>query len=132
MLTDVSVHVNRPEDNRFIAASWFRSQQPVFKAVPWTHYQPGMDSRIRRLLEASLVQTLTFTRVPEEVLAYSVSQGPVLHMLYTKHTYRKQGLAKHLLAPLPCTQYSHLPTNAPARHLLKHLTYNPFALDGAQ
>lgn len=108
-MTEVDVRVATPDDMRFVCASWFESYWKNYArdaGVEYSRYRPGQDGLIKDILKTATVNVVYYTPVPDEILGYCVVEGDCLHYVYVKSVYRRQGIAKGLLAGR-VARYSH-------------------------
>lgn len=94
------------DDRAFIEASWRRSYSPT----PWTRCPGGLEeykATQGKVIETALASSAVLVAYPaandqrparpEQILGWLCHRGPVLHYLYVKPYYRRQGLAKALI-----------------------------------
>lgn len=121
-----------PDDERFVASSWFESfwKTHCYKdGLHFKYYQPGMDARIKTLIKRAGVTVAYATVAPTEILGWICIEGDCLHYVYVKAVYRRQGIAR-ALAGEGLTVYSHPSSRAGAKFLKAlGLEYNPFRLE---
>lgn len=120
----ITIRAMRPEDRRFIEASFFESYLKTLRlpTLPFEVFKHGMNVRIERLLRDNVTLVAVATSHPDEILGYVIchpkvtdKQGlPVcegeIHYLYVKAPFRRQGIGKALLALGPFKCYTHMPT----------------------
>lgn len=128
------------EDIPFIFNSWLRSFREtgyLAHAITNTIFYENHHRLIQKILKRSWATT--FVVCPEDhtnqILAYMVAERIdgvfVLHYVYTKHTFRKMGLAKSLLNNFDhdttfASCCSHL-TKIAERFLMKYnMIYHPY------
>lgn len=122
-------------DRRFVEASWFESYLKALRLpeLPFEIFKHGMNARIARLIENSDVRIAAARAFPDEILGYAVldKTTPVMHWLYVKASFRRNGLGTKLLNTKPGTLwYTHKPTREGHRFLVHHsLNFNPTFAD---
>lgn len=86
-----------PDDLRFIHSSWLRSywESGAAPKVDYKTYHDGFGAIVDNLAPSSLVAA--FEAAPTEIAGYVVREGPIVHWVYVKHVYRRQGIAEALL-----------------------------------
>ena len=127
-------------DLNFIYASWlnsYRHGSPLGKSVRNTIFFQSYPSIIDHLLEKPEVKTLIayFSDSPEVILSYMVYEPHILHYIYTKEAYMRNGVAKSLLEkafePIQNQYYDYTHrTDLGARFIdeLDQFRFNPFHL----
>jgi GNAT superfamily N-acetyltransferase len=120
------------DDERFVASSWFESfwKLHAYRAgVPFAHYRPGMDARIRRLMHNVPVTVAYATVAPTEIVGWACIEGECLHYVYVKSAYRRQGVARALVSRT-AREYSHPSSRAGQKFVeALGLTFNPYRLE---
>lgn len=117
-----------------IRSDWFlsfRNNSRVGQMVRSDIFDGGQNAMIATLLERCPPIVATYPNVPDEVVGWTCRElnSPVTHYLYTKHAYRRTGIARVLGAN---TKYHTHQTRA-GELLFRKLgsLYNPFILQGA-
>lgn len=115
----------------WILSSWLRSQHDVggvFRGAPASYWREH-TLVVERLLADSAVLVATFAGEPDLFAGYLVARGEVLHYVYTKQAYRRDGVATRLIAkyPIKLKQVSHLGRDN-AWLVRRGITYNPYTL----
>lgn len=127
----IRVRLAVQDDLRFVCASWFESYWKLnakSTGVAYEEYKHGQDRRIRKALERSKVQVLYASEIPDELLGFSVVEGPILHYAYVKSVYRREGLASKLCEGTH--YYTHRTAKAgQAFCAYLNLKYDPYLLD---
>lgn len=124
-------------DRRFVEASWFESYLKALRLpeLPFEIFKHGMNVRIKRLLAQSNVRIAAARAFPDEILGYAVigtTHPAVLHWLYVKASFRRNGLGTTLLKAhtREVLWYTHKPTREGHRFLMHHkLNFNPTFAD---
>lgn len=109
----ITIRAMRPEDRRFIEASFFESYLKTLRlpTLPFEVFKHGMNVRIERLLRDNVTLVAVATSHPDEILGYVVCKpSEAVHYLYVKAPFRRQGIGKALLALGPFKCYTHMPT----------------------
>jgi hypothetical protein len=133
-------HAEKPEAN-LIFATWvksYRGAQPV-KLVPRAVYDDGQHRLIERLLKRAPVLVACNSETPEQVFAWLAYErfGPLLvvHYVYTKHVFRRMGLASRLLEQAGArggnVQHTHVTKDGDALMASFGGVFNPYLLGGA-
>jgi GNAT superfamily N-acetyltransferase len=124
----IEVRPANKSDMRFVHSSWFTDHwaRAAPKHVPRALYAAEMDPRIDTLLTRGTTLVAFFPQVPDEVLGWVTFENNVVHYLYVKGAYRRQGIGKGLV-PAGAAYYT-FATDAPGRAFAKHanLDFNPF------
>ena len=130
----ISVRAMVPDDERFVAASWFESYWKLHASksrLPFLDYRAGQDARIRRLMARSVVKVVYATKIPDEIIAYGVFEPDksTVHWVYVKSAYRHEGIATALLKN-KYKWYTHASGNAGNKLAEKlGLVFNPYLLE---
>lgn len=130
------------EDVPFIFNSWLKSYRDAsaVQGVPNNIYFPKHHDVIERVLAGQGLQVLVVCNKehPEQIYAYLVASLEnaelTIHWLYTKHPFRRLGMAtqlyKTLIAMVPKSaapvQYSHRTHVGGQLANSNQLTYNPY------
>ena len=132
------LRIANKDDFNFILSTWLKSYRSsrATNNINNDIYYSMLDSKVKHVLNAD--NTLTLLAVnPEDdtqIYGYTVVQIinviPVLHYVYVKHSFRKFGIASHLLNTIEGfneipTLITHEPKDV---NLLKKykLVYNPY------
>jgi L-amino acid N-acyltransferase YncA len=128
----VGVRIATAEDLRFVASTWFRSvleSNTVVNQVPFGVFRDGMEANIQRLLKQSVTRVVFATSQPDELLGYVVSDEikhePVIHHLYVKSAYRRQGIGCSLVGDAKTFTHPATPGAGKKFALALGLSYNP-------
>lgn len=120
----------KPADHNFIHRSWYKSLQKVhpYKLIDKQIYHRVYSAAIFAILRNSQVATIVanFKEDPNLIFGYSVIQGPHLHYVYVKPSWRKQGIAKELLPPGLISFSHYSPEFQPIWDKNAKLIFNPF------
>lgn len=121
-----------PDDLRFVRDSWFEAYRRGGYApeVGFDLFQEGQKSLIAFLTEKPMHPVIVAfaEKTPDEILSWLCFDRETVHFVYTKHVYRKMGLAANLLELHgPFKFYSHQ-TRAGTKLANKMgLRYNPYS-----
>lgn len=86
-------------DRAFVAKSWANGARKYYPHVPRDSYRRGIDRLIDRSFARSDVSLLCDRDDPEQLFGFIVYEQPDrLHWVYVKHPFRREGLARQLLA----------------------------------
>lgn len=119
------------DDMPFVMASWFES----FWKRTARHISPEFDSfkfhygaLMQRIAESSAIPVVFISTVPDEIVGYAIHSGPVLHYVYVKSAYRRNGFADTLMQHIKPAIHTHY-TSAFKKLAVKHkTTYTPWML----
>ena len=125
----VGVRIATAEDLRFVASTWFRSVLesgvPV-NQMPYGIFKLGMEANLQHLLKKSVTRVVFATSQPDELLGYVVSDSaPVLHHLYVKSAFRRQGIGRSLVGDAKTFTHPATPGAGKKFALALGLLYNP-------
>ena len=114
-------------DAAFIFATWLRSLyfgSSFFRRIDKDTYFDKYKLVVSALLAMATIKIACLSEDQDVVVGYAVYEGPVLHWVYVKKNWRKQGVAR-LLVPDNINTFSHF-TNVgwTARRL--EWKFNPF------
>lgn len=134
--TDKPISVRRAtqEDLRFVCATWFESNWKTitkFMTFPqFPDYKIGMNKRQERILRDSITAIAYATAVPDEIIGYAITEKNILHFVYVKSVYRRQGIATALVGD-DKKWFTHLPGKTGELFFAKlpSMHFNPFLLD---
>lgn len=123
-----------PTDKRavsFIIDSWTRSLWPLFQYIP--NFKELQHVRIFNILLHSDILLICDKDDTDVIFGYAVWEHDVIHWVYVKHHFRKQGLCKQLLLQIPVSakfMHSH-ETRHGKRFIIDKINsrYNPFFLE---
>lgn len=124
----VGVRIATAEDLRFVASTWFRSvleSNTVVNQVPFGVFRDGMEANIQRLLKQSVTRVVFATSQPDELLGYVVSDKSLIHHLYVKSAYRRQGIGRSLVGDAKTLTHPATPGAGKKFALALGLSYNP-------
>ena len=117
-----------PSDERFIHSSWHTSfwKTGASKKVDKALYNKWQDWRIKRLMANCRTLVAYLEEVPDEILGWSCSAPEILHYVYVKGVYRRNGIAKGLV-PSDSVFYTHATDTIGGLFMKKmNLKYNPY------
>lgn len=131
---------NKISDTDFIYSTWIKSYRTsgFARGISSPLYEMGQRSRIDRILskETTYIYVATDKDTPELIFGYIVGEGDaILHYLYVKSHYRKQGIGKELLGEAKDLIYTHKSPDIWVEQKLKtdptysNWIYNPYLLD---
>lgn len=136
-MTSWNVRQANAEELNFIYASWlnnYRYDSFLGKSCTNTTFFTEYASIIDFILHQPLTKILIayFEDSPSVILSYMVYEPKILHYLFTKEIYRKQGIAKDLfLRAFPgAIDFTHRTLSSePILQKHRHLfNFNPFKL----
>lgn len=122
----------RPYEERdipFICNTWFRQAwRAVSKSKPnFDTFADAQRAAMAFTLNRAITSVAYLESVPDEILGYSISEptNNVLHFIYVKKDYRRQGIGAKLLPPTPAaiTKLTFRP-NTDGRHFLRRYLPN--------
>ena len=124
----LTIRTATDQEMNLIRSDWFRSFRlkgshplKVSKEV----FEQGMNARIQRLICKCLPVVATLEDVPEEVLGWSCRDMGIVHYVYVKRDYRRQGIGKFLT--FGARAYTHFTQKGAL--LLPEAQYNPYLLE---
>lgn len=92
-----------PDDQGFICDAWFKAARSASKAsesIPLELYQPRQLAHMERALANARALVMCHPEDPTELIGFIVYHclGPslVIHWIYVRHMFRRQGLAREL------------------------------------
>ena len=93
---------SRDRDLNFVLNSWLLSGRHCCPLGDLPDYFSRQEPALKRLLDRQGTQGLVVCNPDNEdqIFAWAISEGRVLHYVYTKHKWRHMGLASHLVAQL--------------------------------
>ena len=114
-----------PADLNLIRASWFKSfADDRDTRIRRDVFDREQNTLIDRLLKAQLPIVVTLKAVPEEVLAWVCRSPDIVHYVYVKHAFRRQGIAKMLIRD--AKYYSHETKSGHKLFAGSAVLFNPF------
>lgn len=125
-------------DMAYIHSSWMRGMKNTYQTQHLHHHQwiPVQRNIIRNCLKNSEVHIAYFKDDITSIVGYIVCDGPILHWINVKHTYRGYGIAKEMIKRYgyELRYYSHTPPLPFARKQRRtkelkdkvSLVYHPF------
>lgn len=116
-------------DLPLILDSWRAS---LFKSAPaprvqWGEFYEQFKEASASLLARADTTVAVATNSPTEIIGYALREGRVLHWVYVKSIYRKQGVALDLTAGCDVRSTA-VPSNRSARTLCQALPLNQLLL----
>lgn len=118
-------------DIPFIFSSWLNSYRNSIASrhITKTVYFEEHHKRIEVVAARSCVIIAHDKDDPNQIFGWiCVEPGnvPIIHYVYVKHPYRKLGIARSLLAEVPCDVYIFTHDSTAARTLKPGGVYNPY------
>lgn len=135
-MSQVKIRLPRSEDLNFILSSYLKSYRNSMSAIGNDLYFPNQQKVFEEILTRSMIAIACDPEHEDQIFGwgcceYVAPEHAVLHYLYVKFPFRRNGLAKDIIAALiheNClfVEYSH---NTHASNLItKGYQYNPFYL----
>jgi hypothetical protein len=126
----ISLRAANEEDKWFLHSSMFSNLRSIFRKMNVepanSIYTPSADKHFAALLKRADTCVAYSELEPKMVIGYSVFEGPTLHWIFLKGTFRRQGIGTKLL-PSGVHQYTHMPTPIAKQWFNRlGLRYNPF------
>ncbi len=122
-----------PEDESFIFSSWlvsFRENGDWPRRISKGRYFAEHKITVMKLLAVSSTLVACNPDKPGQILGYVVHQGRnILHWLYVKEPFRRDGLATRLLTEAQATDADCSHWTSAAAALGARLRYDPFLLE---
>jgi GNAT superfamily N-acetyltransferase len=123
-------------DVPFIYSTWANSMRyssVLGKSCRNTIFFKEYTKVIDRILSQPDTETLIacFPEQPTVIFGYIVFQGPIIHYVFVKEAFQKQGIAKSLVAVAGKAFDTYTHKTFILKHILERfpeLTYNPFHL----
>lgn len=127
----ITIRPGNADDKNFIYATWLRSlyygsqmrkieQGAFFKAYPAV-----LDLLLKK---PATVLVACLNEDPNVILGYAILEPEVLHWVYVKEAWRKQGIAKSLIGSSVLNSRTHDTDMVDKIKIIKDLTYNPFLI----
>lgn len=126
---ELAIRAPTPDELKLVRNSWFKSLQKNSDLGRWVRpdlFSPGANNLIERLTTVHLPVVTTLAAVPEEVLGWVCRSPDVVHYLYVKHDFRRQGVGRRLV--YGAGQYTIRTTTGEIVAKKLGLLYNPFRL----
>lgn len=120
-----------PADKPFILSSWLKGQKfgnDFFRAIESNAYYTNYAAQIEKLiaLPTTSVVVCCLSDEPDVIVGYSVSTAPTtLHWVFVKEAWRKQGVARSLVADT-VTTISSITKPGLAIAKKRNYNFNPF------
>ncbi len=126
----IAIRPPLPSDENFLFDTWLnalRYGNEWFEEINEKQYYKAYREIIRAILARAHIQIACLKSDPDVILAYSISEGPALHFLYTKEAWRGIGLANDLL-PKDFQVVTHLTKvgRSIIRKKFPNVIFNPF------
>jgi len=136
-------HYDAVGDEAFLYSTWIKGYRDsgAVRAVPTPVYNIGQRNRIVKIMKDINTSVLVAAddETPELIYGYAViTNGNILQYIYVKNKYRRNGIAKALLASLNWNEpifYTHKPSEIWCESKIKsdtnllNLVYNPYLLE---
>lgn len=119
-------------DLPLIYASFLRGlyyDNEFFNMIPKKEFMENYKGALTSLLDKSKITIACLKEDPDVIVGYTITNPSVLHWVYVKSSWRKQGVAKLLLPTIP-TFFSHFTSLGLSLNKQKNynLIFNPFKL----
>jgi len=119
-------------DINFIVNSWLKSYRascPLVSDLVYFDYQKRL---IMKIFETATVTLAIDPDDPAHIFGYIVHEGSVIHYCYVKHSLRRFGIARALLATIKADHFITTHLSYPARQILGSnpgmFLYNPYKI----
>lgn len=117
-------------DNNFIMATWLKGLyfgNSWFREIPQDIYFRNYHAVIEKIVSRPKVRikVACLELMPDAVLGYCVYEGPIIHWIFVKSSYREVGIAK-MIVPDGITQCSHITHIGRSLKRKKDIIFNPF------
>ena len=103
-MSTLALRLATPADRPFIHSTWLKGQRfnnPFFAETEPTAYYAAYGAIVDRILDnpTTTVAVACLSDEPDVIVGYSVTTAPgILHWVYVKKQWRKNGVAKMLVA----------------------------------
>jgi GNAT superfamily N-acetyltransferase len=104
-----AIRPGRPADARFVLDSWARSfrRSPFAGCVPEDLYPSVVRATATRLLATGTLEVACNPDEPDQILGWALREPGRLHYVYVKDPWRRDGIARDLLARAPLQSFTH-------------------------
>lgn len=128
----VELRSGTEEDLSFVLATWLKGLKygnRIYKLVEDRVYYIVYHQVLERLLKKPTIKITVacLKEDPSVILGYSVSEGPNLHWIFVKKSWRNIGVGT-LLFPIETTTVTHITDSCIPVLSSKGLIFNPFLL----
>lgn len=131
----IKLRVYRPSDKAFLYSTFLRGvyygsefYSLIEKESFFKHYEHVLDGLVKR--PSTMVSIACLEDEPDVILGYAIysTSAPVLHWVFVKDNFRKQGVAKQLLHDVKINVTTHLTTVGNSIRLKRKWIFDPFQL----
>jgi GNAT superfamily N-acetyltransferase len=116
-------------DESFIYSTWLRGLyygNSFYGAIEKQIFFKSYSPVVAKLLNLATVRVACLETDPDVILGYAIISGSTLHWCFVKQAWRRQGIAKQLLAGSEIAAVSHLTKPGDAIRKSKQWLFNPF------
>jgi GNAT superfamily N-acetyltransferase len=128
----VIIRIAEIGDEGFIFHSWLKSYRGSAAAQNITNprYFAGQHALITRLLGRSKILVAANPEDPSQICGWIVYEPkapiPVLHYVYVKHPFRRNGIARELIAQMECDTFFFTHSTEAVKQLTARAIFDPY------
>lgn len=128
---NISIRPYAPSDEAFLYSTMLRSLyygNSYYNSIQQSKFFEVYPLVIAGLLRKSEVRVACLADEPDVILGYALLEPNVIHFVYVKEAWRKQGVAKALTAEHTAQYVTHITKIGNAIRLNKKLELDPFLI----